>query len=271
MKYFKMNGAGNDYIFFDRVYQLVEFDPAKLAPQICDRETGIGSDGIIIIGNSYRADCSMDIYNADGSQAKMCGNGVRCVAQYFQHNYRPNAPEISVDTLSGVKKVKILENDGFNAITSVSMGRPCEPEEHFVYFDCLNERMKYYIVRTGNVHAVCFAENLVPEKFPHITEELQRRHNGNVNVEFVKREGEDVLARVFERGSGETLACGTGATAIARVLNKLDGKRESSYQIHFPGGTLGVKIDAAKCATLTGESQYMGSGELDLKKLGLSL
>lgn len=242
-------------------------DPERLSPLVSDRHLGIGADGIILIKNSNNADCFMDIYNADGSRAKMCGNGVRCVAQFYQQTYLPNAKEINVETLSGIKKVKILSNDGTIAVSSVSMGNIKNPQKYDAYFDCLNGRMEYYLVNVGNIHAVCLADKLFQEKFPHIVDELQHKHNNNVNVEFVKKEDKTIKARVFERGSGETLACGTGATAIARVLNYINNDLTSNYDICFPGGILNVKIDENKNAELTGESELSYIGEINLADL----
>lgn len=128
-------------------------------------------------------------------------------------------------------------------------------------------RMEYYLVNVGNIHAVCFADKLFQEKFPHIVDELQHKHNNNVNVEFVKNEDKTIKARVFERGSGETLACGTGATAIARVLNYINNDLTSNYDICFPGGILNVKIDGNKNAELTGESELSYIGEINLADL----
>ena len=267
MKYIKMQGAGNDYVFFDCIENKFDLDPERLSPLVSDRHLGIGADGIILIKNSNNADCFMDIYNADGSRAKMCGNGVRCVAQFYQQTYLPKAKEINVETLSGIKKVKILSNDGTIAVSSVSMGNIKNPQKYDVYFDCLNGRMEYYLVNVGNMHAVCFADKLFQEKFPHIVDELQHKHNNNVNVEFVKNEDKTIKARVFERGSGETLACGTGATAIARVLNYVNNDLTSNYDICFPGGTLNVKIDEYKNAELTGESELSYIGEINLADL----
>ena len=267
MKYIKMQGAGNDYVFFDCIENKFDLDPERLSPLVSDRHLGIGADGIILIKNTNNADCFMDIYNADGSRAKMCGNGVRCVAQFYQQTYLPNAKEINVETLSGIKKVKILSNDGTIAVSFVSMGNIKNPQKYDAYFDCLNGRMEYYLVNVGNIHAVCFADKLFQEKFPHIVDELQHKHNNNVNVEFVKNEDKTIKARVFERGSGETLACGTGATAIARVLNYINNDLTSNYDICFPGGILNVKIDENKNAELTGESELSYIGEINLADL----
>lgn len=265
MRFIKMNGAGNDYVFFDCITEELHYDPAKIAPKISDRNFGIGSDGIIIIGNSAVADCSMDIYNADGSRASMCGNGVRCVAQYFQKHYKSKSKIVTVETLAGIKAVKIINNSSNTALSSVLMGRPSEPQEFNVYLDCLNDRLKYFLVETGNKHAVCLAQSLTQEKFSHIAQEIQYRLNNDVNVEFLKEQNGEYFARVFERGSGETLACGTGATAIARTINKLKGDSVGTYIINFPGGKLTVEIDSVKYATLIGESVIEYENEIDFK------
>ena len=264
MKYIKMNGAGNDYIFFDFMKSKCNFNPEKLSPVLSDRKNGIGSDGIILIKKSNRADCFMDIYNADGSRAKMCGNGIRCVAQYINSYYFPEKKEVHIETLSGIKKVKILENNGKTALSSVSMGKPTMPIVQHKYFDCLNDCLKYFLVGTGNLHAVCFANNLIPEKFQHIALELQRKHK-NVNVEFVNIKENQIKARVFENGSGETLACGTGATAIATVLNFLENKESGNYPIIFPGGKLLIQINEDKEAILVGKSELTYIGNANLK------
>ena len=144
------------------------------------------------------------------------------------------------------------------------MGNILNPQKFDAYFDCLNGRMEYYLINVGNIHAVCFANELVQEKFSHIVDELQHKHNNNVNVEFVKEENKMIKARVFEKGSGEALTCGTGATAIARVINYVNNDLTSDYDVCFPGGTLNIKIDEYKNAVLTGESILICVGEINL-------
>ncbi len=268
MKFIKMHGAGNDYIFFDCIESNFNFNPKELAPILCNRSKGIGADGIIFILKSSVADCMMDIYNSDGSRAAMCGNGVRCVAHYFVLKYKHKTRIVNVETLSGIKHVEIYKIKDNFATSSVEMGKSTDPIKKTVYFDCLNECLDFYFVDVGNPHAVCFLEARFYEKIAHIAGEMQRKFKDGINVEFIGVKKNNVInARVFERGSGETLACGTGATAIARTINFLKNETQGEYFVNFPGGTLKVIIDKTKTAKLVGESEISYFGESSIEKI----
>ena len=266
MQYFKMQGTGNDFIFFDCIDgskpELNSTDISKL----CDRSYGIGADGVIFICSSQKADCKMDIYNADGSRATMCGNGIRCVAHYYKTKFNCKRNDINIETLSGLKQVNVSYIDGKYAYSYVNMGKASTPENCWVYLDCLNSMIDLYKINVGNPHAVCFIHPEWSEKLLQIYNELQRKPNfpNGVNVEFVEsRVANSAKVRVFERGVGETMSCGTGATAVAQVFNFLDNCEDGYYNLCFKGGSLSIHIDKDKNATLCGQSELLEKGDFE--------
>ena len=218
MKFTKMHGAGNDYIYIDCFSQNVE-NPERLSKKLSDRHFGVGADGIVLIKPSYIADCFMDIYNADGSRAKMCGNAIRCVAKYIYDNIKKK-PIIKIDTLSGIKLVEILDKNGFATGGRVNMGKPIlngrqiptRYGDNIVKNEILNiENNDYEItcVSMGNPHCIVFREcihKLDLEKIGPFFENHEMFPE-RINTEFVEIVDENNLKmRVWERGSGETLA-----------------------------------------------------------------
>ena len=207
MRYTKMHGIGNDYLF---VFGEVPANAAQLAVNYSNRQSGIGSDGMIYINYSDIADFSMRIFNADGSEAKMCGNGIRCVAKFVCEKGYTDKDELTVETLSGVKRL-LIDGDGI----TVDMGKAEISDDLMLDlgFECTP-------VSVGNPHAVIFTDDvaliLLRDIGPKI--ECNKAFPGRVNVEFVSVVGDNELRmRVWERGSGETLACGTGICAAAAV------------------------------------------------------
>lgn len=270
MKFIKMHGAGNDYIYVDCFYQTVE-NPCELSKELSDRHFSVGADGIVLIKPSEKADCFMDIYNADGSRAQMCGNAVRCTAKYIYDN-RNKKSFITVDTLSGIKKVEVLP-DGFR----VNMGKPILSGRLIPtrYGDSVvkdktlnidNKDYKITCVSMGNPHCVVFCDDVDAIEL-HKIGPLFERHEmfpERINTEFVKALDKNHLKmRVWERGSGETLACGTGACAVgvASVINGICFKNEE-ITIQTIGGELKVRWCEDDNVYLSGNAVKVFDGEI---------
>ena len=257
LKFTKMHGCGNDYIYINCFDQTVE-DPAALAVSLSRPHFGVGSDGVILICPSDTADAKLRMFNADGSEGKMCGNGIRCVGKYLYDNgMAGRRTEVTVETLSGIKRLHLTAKDGKMLSARVDMGRAVlSPPEIPVYLDgssivasplVVDEKV-YHItcVSMGNPHCVVFLKESVDlldlrrigPKFENNPLFPER-----VNTEFVNVQPDGGLKmRVWERGSGETLACGTGACAVgvAAVLNGYCGK-DTDIAVHLRGGDLTVR------------------------------
>lgn len=277
MKFTKMHGAGNDYIYIDCFKENVE-NPERLSKKLSDRHFGVGADGIVLIKPSYIADCFMDIYNADGSRAKMCGNAIRCVAKYIYDNQKKK-PIIKIDTLSGIKLVEIFDKNGIATGGRVNMGKPIlnghsiptRYGDNIVKNQILNIENKDYeitCVSMGNPHCIVFhndIDKLDLEKIGPFFENHEMFPE-RINTEFVEIiDNKNLKMRVWERGSGETLACGTGAcaTAVASVINGICSKNED-IKIHTKGGTLTVKWHKNDNVYLSGNAVKVFTGEIDV-------
>lgn len=274
MKFTKMHGCGNDYVYVNLFNEEIK-DPASLAVAVSDRHFGIGSDGLITIGPSKVADFRMRIYNADGSEAEMCGNGVRCVAKYVYDHALTDRTGITVETGAGVKELSLTVENGKVAFVRVDMGEPMLAPEQ-IPVDAKGERVvdepitvgekEWHMtcISMGNPHAVVFVDDV--ENFP-IEEygplfENHVRFPKRTNTEFVKVHGRnEVSMRVWERGSQETWACGTGtcATAMACILN---GLTEDTVLVHLRGGDLTIEYDRnTNHVFMTGPATEVFEGE----------
>ncbi len=275
MKFTKMQGLGNDYVYVNCLKETIA-DPPALAKKISDRHFGVGSDGLIMINPSDKADFEMEMYNADGSRAEMCGNGIRCVAKYVYDYGLTDKTRISVETLAGIKYLDLTVENGKVSLVRVDMGRPIlEPENipvqaegSRVVDEPLTVDGKEYrmtCVSMGNPHAVIFVDQDV-RKLPleqiGPSFENHERFPKRINTEFARvLDRRTVEMRVWERGSGETLACGTGtcATAVACVLN---GLTEDEITVHLLGGDLYIKWDREKDTVyMTGPAETVFDGE----------
>lgn len=274
MKFTKMQGCGNDYVYINCFQEKVAH-PEQLAVQVSDRHFGIGSDGLILIGPSQVADVRMNMYNADGTQAQMCGNGIRCVARYAYEHGLVNREELTVETLAGIKHLKLrLENKTVTAVT-VDMGQPVtEPARIPVAaegdaviarpVEVAGKRYELTCVSMGNPHAVTFVESVDDLPMEAIGPEFEHHplFPERVNTEFVELiDRKTIRMRVWERGSGETLACGTGACAsvYACILN---GKTEDEVTVRLLGGELTVTYDRTTGHILmTGPAVVVFDGE----------
>ena len=314
MKFTKMHGIGNDYVYVNALEEHIE-DPSSLSIRISDRHFGIGSDGLILIRHSDRADFMMDMYNADGSQGKMCGNGIRCVGKYVYDHGMTDKKIITIETLSGIKTLNLQtkpveEVEGYKGISNkgqvvvsatVNMGAPMfEPEqvptklsEGFapvkldklldinpikdvgmnpdekvaIHMPMIINSTFYYVtcVSMGNPHCVIFVERT--EDFP-IEKigpmfETNRLFPDRINTEFVEIvDRTHVNMRVWERGSGETLACGTGACAVA-VASILNGHTDDEVTVSLLGGDLKIRWDRQDNSVyMTGPATTVFEGEM---------
>jgi len=241
VKFTKMHGAGNDYIYINTAVYRIE-DPEKAAIRWSNRYTGIGSDGLVLIGPSTIADFSMRIFNSDGSEAMMCGNAARCVGKYVYEKGLTDKHEVSLETLSGIKILKLHIKDSIVDSVTVDMGEP----SNITAID-LGESypFKGTTVNMGNPHLVIFVEDLTTIDLPVIGPILENHplFPGRINVEFAQVIEKNTLRmRVWERGSGITMACGTGACATA-VAAMTQGLTDRKTSVVMDGGTLTIEWD----------------------------
>jgi diaminopimelate epimerase len=253
MKFSKMHGLGNDYIFVDTEKEKIA-DPDKLAQKLSDRHFSIGSDGLVLIGSSDKADFSMRIFNADGSEAEMCGNAIRCVGKYVYEKGLHAGCEVSVETPAGIKRLYLDIKEGRVERVRVNMGAPVlDPRlipvrvqtKAVMDYPLRAGRREYLItaVSMGNPHCVIFTDTLadgLPEEVGLIS-----RHSlfpKQTNVEFVKVISQtEIQLLVYERGSGETLACGTGACA-GFYAAYIKGKVAKQVKARLKGGELDLEL-----------------------------
>ena len=280
MKFTKMQGIGNDYVYVNCFTETVE-NPSETARLVSDRHFGIGSDGLILIKPSDKADFEMEMYNLDGSRGAMCGNGIRCVAKYVYDYGLTDKTTITVDTLSGIKTLDLTVENGKVSLVRVNMGSPV--------FDCARipvalpqqqavdqpvtvggKEYRFTAVSMGNPHAVVFVPEVKDLDLPVIGPGFEHHplFPDRVNTEFIKVSGRNELTmRVWERGSGETLACGTGAcaAAAAAIVNGLADEKEP-VTVHLLGGDLSICWDR-NCDRLfmTGPAEVVFDGEIQLK------
>ncbi len=275
MKFTKMQGCGNDYVYVNCLREKVD-NPPELAIAVSDRHFGIGSDGLILIKASDKADFMMDMYNADGSSSAMCGNGIRCVAKYVYDYGLTKEKNISIETGAGIKYLTLAVEDGKVAEVTVDMGHPItrpalipvKGEEERIIAKPIKaggEEYKVTCVSMGNPHAVVFVEDTKKVEIEK-TGPLFEHHEWfpeRTNTEFIHVvDRNNIEMRVWERGSGETLACGTGACAsvYACILN---GFTEDEVKVKLLGGELTVRYDREKdLIFMTGPAVTVFDGEL---------
>lgn len=277
MKFTKMHGIGNDYVYVNCFEESVK-NPAEVSKFVSNRHFGIGSDGLILISPSAIADFRMNIYNADASQAEMCGNGIRCVAKYVYDYGLTDKTEISVETLAGIKYLRLQVENGKVASVEVNMGAPIlEPKEIPVAVEespvvnvPVEVKGKIYhmtCVSMGNPHAIIFMNNVKDLDIEAIGPYFENHmvFPKRTNTEFVEvLDRNTVNMRVWERGSDETLACGTGAcaTTVACILND---KTENEVTVHLLGGDLKIRWDReANQVYMTGPATVVFDGEITL-------
>lgn len=262
MKFTKMNGLGNDYIYINATEIDVE-NPNFLAIKLSDRHFGVGGDGLVLIKKSEKADFCMRMFNADGSESEMCGNAVRCVGKYVFDKGLTTKTTVKIETLAGIKevKLKIRQNKVFSA--TVNMGYPSFIDLEPIKVAALDKTLCGYKVCVGNPHFVVFVDDFWKDMMRN-GEEISNNTSvfpQKTNVEFAKiLDDGNIKMRVYERGSGETLSCGTGAIAVFFVANTII-KVKSLAKINLLGGTFFCE-KTKKGYLLSGEVQTNFEGEI---------
>lgn len=287
LEFTKMQGIGNDYVYIDCTKKELE-KPEKISQIVSDRHFGIGSDGLILILNSKVADFKMEIYNADGSQAEMCGNGIRCVAKFVYDKGLTEKTKLKIETLAGIKELELNVENGKVKTVKVDMGEPIlEAEKIPVYIDekmksegitptsviknlkleAYNQNFTFTCVSMGNPHAITFIDNVEKfdvKKFGSVFE-VAKAFPKKSNIEFVEIvDKENINMRVWERGSGETMACGTGScsSVVACILNN---KTSNKVKVHLLGGELYIEWNKENNHIyMTGPAKIVFEGKIDI-------
>lgn len=277
MKFTKMQGLGNDYVYVNCFEEKIE-NPKDLAIKLSNRHYGIGSDGLIMINPSKVADCEMEMYNADGSRSEMCGNGIRCVGKYVYDYGLTDKTSIAVETLAGIKYLDFTIENGKVKFVKVDMGSPelvpanipvVAEGDTAIDTPILVDGEEYHMtcVSMGNPHTVVYVEDVQGLDIETIGPKFENheRFPKRVNAEFVKvLDRNTVEMRVWERGSGETLACGTGACAVA-VASILNGYTDNKVTVKLLGGDLLIEWDReANKVYMTGPAEVSFDGEIQL-------
>ncbi len=267
MRFTKMHGCGNDYVYIDCREEVPE-NVEELAIRLSDRHKGIGGDGIILICSSEKADFLMRIFNADGSEGKMCGNGIRCVAKYVFDKGLTDKHHLEIESLSGVKIIDIdpdAKPGDYETWVTVDMGKPeIETLEETIQLSD-GTSLAGSIISMGNPHFVCYSEEKPSDAMVLGEGPLAEKHErfpDRSNIEFARVVGKDeVEMRVWERGSGETMACGTGAcaTAVAAIKRGLTG---NDVTVHLRGGDLRIRLDERGHVMMTGPAVEVFEGEI---------
>ncbi len=282
--YTKMHGCHNEYIYVDnldlKLSELKDIDICSLARGVSNRTTGLGSDGLILLEPSDNPNClaRMRMYNADGSEGKMCGNGIRCITKLLKEKF--GARDVyRIETRAGVKECFIVDDrDPQRFIVKVNMGRPSFlPTTIPVLFDDMmvlgeefeidKKTFKISCVSMGNPHCVIPVDSLETFDVARYGSQIEKHEvfPEGVNVEFIEIKNNEVFQRTWERGSGETQACGTGACAVGVVLI-LGGKKRTPITVHLRGGDLTIEWDGLKDVWMQGEAVTMGSGIFDISQ-----
>ncbi len=276
-QFIKYEGCGNDYIYIDCFgFEPPDAEKSRIAVKLSDRHFGVGGDGVVFVCKSDKADGFMRMFNADGSEGKMCGNAIRCVGKYLYEKRGVKKEQIAVETLSGVKTLKLFVRNGLVEAARVDMGAPVlSPEKIPALFTgekvvnekvLLDKERRITLVSMGNPHCVIFTDKVkdMDIETPGKIIENNSLFPDRVNVEFAEvLSPEKAVMRVWERGSGETLACGTGAcaTAVAMVLNGL-AEKGNDITIELRGGKLVINYDETVYMTGPATEAFTGSVKL---------
>ena len=280
MKFTKMHGLGNDYVYVNCFEEKIDNPPA-VARFVSDRHFGIGSDGLIMINPSKTADFEMEMYNADGSRGEMCGNGIRCVAKYVYDYGLTDKTQISVETLGGIKYLDLAVEDGKVSLVKVDMGKPeleadripiISEREQVIDEPIEVDGKEYHMtgVSMGNPHPVIYVDDVKGLDLEKIGPKFENheRFPKRINTEFVHCiDRQTVEMRVWERGSGETLACGTGACAVA-VSSILNNLTDTQVTVKLLGGDLQIEWDREKDRVfMTGPATVVFDGVIDITEI----
>jgi diaminopimelate epimerase len=272
MQFTKMHGIGNDFIVVDAFHNEIE-NPSALAKRICSRHFGIGSDGLILMCPSDRADATMRIFNSDGSEPEMCGNGIRCAAKFLYDMGLVRKTEMTIDTLAGIKPITLQLQDGRCTSATVDMGEPeltpakipVAAESNRIRVELGGREVEFFCVSMGNPHAVTF--DLFPDDEDFLIFGRQMENHplfpAKANIEFCRVEGADARVRVWERGDGATLGCGTGACAVL-AAGVRQGLLPRTAGILLPGGALSIRWDeTGNHLFMTGPAETVFTGEIE--------
>ena len=272
MRFIKMHGCGNDYVYLDCFHSPAPENPSELSVKVSKPHTGIGSDGLILIEPCKGADARMRIFNKDGSEGEMCGNGIRCVGKYLYDSGIAQKKTISVDTRGGVKILEMLIKDGKAAGARVDMGKmifdpariPVAVDSNRIKLSCLSHTMEFFCLNAGNPHAVTadyFPSDGEFEKMGSALE-FDPAFPERANVSFIKvLSPQKIKARVWERGSGPTMACGSGATACLVAAFGM-GLCDDRATVCLPGGELFIEYDSQSGhAFMTGPAETVFVGD----------
>ena len=275
IKFTKMHGLGNDYVYIDAINQKIE-NESSLAKFVSNRHFGIGSDGLILICKSEIADFKMRMFNSDGSEAEMCGNGIRCVGKFVYDKGLTNKTTVKIETLAGIKTLILNTKDGKVETARVDMGEPILEAEKIpvistekpvknLELEAENKKFKFTCVSMGNPHAITIVENTKEfdvEKYGKVLE-IDKAFPKKANIEFAQIiDRQNINMRVWERGAGETLVCGTGACATAVACN-LNGLTDRKVNIELLGGTLNIEWNETdNHVYMTGPAVTVFDGEL---------
>jgi diaminopimelate epimerase len=271
LKFTKMQGAGNDFVVVDARKKKLA-NPGELAARICDRHFGVGADGLILVLPSRKADFRMRIFNSDGSEPEMCGNGIRCFARFLAEKKITKKTKLSVETLAGIIRPELADKK-----VRVDMGEPrlarreipiLGPGDSVIDEELrlADRTVRITAVSMGNPHAVIFVDNLADYPLARIGAEIESHplFPKKTNVEFVEVVNNKALeVRVWERGAGETLACGTGACA-SLVAASLNGKAGRKANIRLPGGILSIEWGDDNRVYMTGPAESVFEGSITL-------
>lgn len=266
MKFTKMQGIGNDYVYVNCFEEQVE-NPSETAKIVSSRHFGIGSDGLILICPSEAADCRMRMFNADGSEGKMCGNGIRCVGKYVYDHGIVSSTQIDVETLDGIKHLDMTVKDKKVTAVRVDMGVPRLTSRLPEPIVVDGKELEFTGISVGNPHAVYYVDDVASLDLEKIGPFFENhvRFPDRVNSEFIELvDRGHIKMRVWERGSGETMACGTGATASA-VASMMLGLTDDTVEVELLGGSLVIEWDRESGhAFMTGPAAEVFHGEIAL-------
>jgi diaminopimelate epimerase len=265
LKFEKYHGTGNDFIIFN---DTEDYDPSRLAQKVCDRHFGIGSDGMMLVEHSDIADVKMVFYNADGSIAPMCGNGIRCFAKYVYDHKMVESQEFSVETLAGIMKVDLQSDDQQNTQVTINLGLPnFDNVAGEVTLEVDGVSFELSTLTMGTLHSVIFTDDLEAldiEKYGKAIE-THSLFPLKINVNFVEVvDSSNIKVSTFERGVGRTLSCGTGSAASA-IVSHLKGFSHKKVNVHVPGGTLIIE-SKSDGMFMTGPAELICKGEYIYKE-----
>lgn len=277
----KMQAAGNDFIVINNLENEFQYSFKLLSKYLCDRHFGVGADGVLILDKGTKAEYKMRIFNQDGTEAEMCGNGIRCFAKYLYEKNIIKDTQFEIETLAGIKKIKVDVEGNTVVFVEVDMGKPVfEFDKIPVYYENYNEftydekilfegiqigEFTVYPISMGNPHAVCFVDNIEEIDIENIGSMIEnyKYFPNKTNVEFVQiKNNSTIKVRVWERGVGETLSCGTGACSSA-VVSNLYKFTESEVIVELKGGNLKINYDGEN-VFMQGSAEFVYEGEMNI-------